>query len=100
MTDNKYEWGEMDNRITGDENVNRAVAGFSWIQNKLLKRCVLRACLNEGVEFMEQMSKRDCSGPRGQRRRTFSERLCLWLAHEVEAVGRRAKLIRGCVFMQ
>ena len=34
-----------------DENVNTAVAGFSWIRS----RCVLRACLNEGVVFMENL---------------------------------------------
>ena len=34
MTDNKYEeGGGMDNRITVDENVNRGVAGFSWLTN-------------------------------------------------------------------
>ena len=39
-----------------DENVNRAVAGFSWICSNSRKD-VLRACLNEGVEFTERMSK-------------------------------------------
>ena len=68
MTDNKYEREKWIIELQvmrmctmhDDENVNRAVAGFSWIQNKLLKRCVLRACLNDGVEFMEQISWRDC----------------------------------------
>ena len=29
-----------------DENVNRAVAGFSWIRSNSRKDVVLRACLN------------------------------------------------------
>ena len=40
-----------------DENVNRAVAGFSWVRSNSLKRCVLRACLNQRVECLERMSK-------------------------------------------
>ena len=51
MTDNKYEREKWIIELQvmrmctmhDDENVNRAVAGFSWIQNKLLKRRVLRA---------------------------------------------------------
>ena len=40
-----------------DENVSRAVTGFSWIRGILFEKCVSRACVSEEVEFMERMSK-------------------------------------------
>ena len=40
-----------------DENVTAGEAEFSLIGNKLLKRRVLRAWLNVGVDFMEPLSK-------------------------------------------
>ena len=39
-----------------DENVTGAVLEFSQIKKKLVKRWILRACLNAGVDFMERMS--------------------------------------------
>ena len=33
------------------------LVGYNYEVSLELKRCLLRACLNEGVEFIEEMSK-------------------------------------------
>ena len=85
-----------------DKNVNRAVAGFSWIQSKSSKKkSALRACLNEGVESIELMSKgrlADCGANEGEWPYSEYRSVCNWRTRR-GAVRRWAKLMRGCVLM-
>ena len=74
MTDNKYEVGKWIIELQamtmctmhGDEDVNRAVIGFSWMQSNCWKDVVVGACLNEGVDSTERMSNGRLFRLRGQ----------------------------------